>query len=454
MPPMARVVSLSVLTTLIVFLGITFYQVVTPFLLPLFLAGVLTILTHPLFQFFVRKTNNRTRVAAGLTTATVMLLILIPLLVGIVAAAVQLHGVATDGTTATRWGESIQSLRKNLSSEEFDGRVMTWIKPFVDEEMTPEDFHERRDAFERELLQNTQESLRLLAGRTLGLAGATLGFLGGLVGALLGFLIFAIALYYFLADGPALLEAAQSLIPVHSDYQRQLVVRFEQVVRAVVMATFASAIVQGLATATLLYVAGIRHFFIFFMVTTCTAVIPLAGTWVVWGPCAVWLAWQGHWGTAAFVAIVGALLIGTMDNVIKTYVLHSDAKLHPLLAFISVLGGLRTMGLWGVFIGPIVASCLHALVQIFNVELKALSKERQAERSKSKSGKTKRRSRSSRGGSKASHASDSGVKQTDADSTDESADERPARSRKRRRRRRKRRPEGAESEQQDAKSAT
>jgi hypothetical protein len=63
-----------------------------------------------------------------------------------------------------------------------------------------------------------------------------------------------------------------------------------------------------------------------------------------------------------------------MDNIIRVYILQSDAKLHPLLAFVSVLGGLRTMGLWGVFVGPIVAACLYALVKIFNTELRELSR--------------------------------------------------------------------------------
>ena len=94
----------------------------------------------------------------------------------------------------------------------------------------------------------------------------------------------------------------------------------------------------------------------------------------MWGPVAVWLAVNGNWGWSLVVAGFGAGLIGMMDNFIRAYVLHSDTKLHPLLAFISVLGGLQAMGLWGIFIGPIVASCLHALVQIFNTELKELSK--------------------------------------------------------------------------------
>ena len=69
------------------------------------------------------------------------------------------------------------------------------------------------------------------------------------------------------------------------------------------------------------------------------------------------------------------MVIGMMDNVIRTLILKDGAKLHPLLAFVSVLGGLQVLGLWGVFIGPTVASCLYALVKIFNLELQSLSAE-------------------------------------------------------------------------------
>jgi hypothetical protein len=98
---------------------------------------------------------------------------------------------------------------------------------------------------------------------------------------------------------------------------------------------------------------------------------------LMWGPCAVWLACTGHWGGAIFLVVYGAGFVGTLDNVIRTYVLQSNVTLHPLLAFVSVLGGLQLMGFWGVFIGPVVAALLHGLIKIFNGELVALSLERQ-----------------------------------------------------------------------------
>ena len=65
---MARLISTSVLLTLIVVLGITFFRVIAPFVLPLFLAGVVTLLCQPVFRSFLDRTNGRVRLSGGLTT--------------------------------------------------------------------------------------------------------------------------------------------------------------------------------------------------------------------------------------------------------------------------------------------------------------------------------------------------------------------------------------------------
>ncbi|MCA9117330.1 MAG: AI-2E family transporter [Planctomycetaceae bacterium] len=361
---MVRLVSLIVLAVLIVFLGITFFQVIAPFLLPLFLAGVVAIIARPLFDFFVKKTNGRIRLAAGLTAGSVLAGILIPLSVGTLLASVQLYVLAQDTLTNDRFGKAVHAIRAELEIDHIAER----LEPFLSGPIDPE-------KLQRDLQASVRAGFQQLAQRSLGLAGAALGLVGTVVAGIIGLVMFMIALYYFLADGPRLLDAAQTLIPVQVDYQQRLLQRFESVVRAVVMATFAAAIAQGLLTAVALAIAGFPSFFILFILATLSALVPLAGTWLVWGPCAVWLAWQGQVVPAAVLAVFGAVVIGTMDNVIRTWLLHSDARLHPLLAFVSVLGGLQAMGLWGVFVGPIVASCLHALVEIFNTELEAFSKE-------------------------------------------------------------------------------
>lgn len=360
---MARLVSLVVLTTLIVFLGITFFHVIAPFLLPLFLAGVLTVLCQPLYREMIQRTRQRPRLAAGLTTGLVLATILIPLVLGTFLASVQLYTFTQRTLDSAEWNRTVAQAQAALDIE----TLTRSVDPYLPREVQAE-------GLMVELRANLKSTLGSVAQRSLGLAAtSTLGFLGSFVGFLASVMMFTIGLYYFLADGPALLTASMRLIPVDNNHQEELLQQFTTVVRAVVFATLLAALAQGVATAGLLAAFGFSHIFVLFIVATLAAMVPLAGTWLVWGPCAVWLAWQGHGMQAFFMTLIGAGVIGTLDNVVRTYVLQSDAKLHPLLAFVSVLGGLQAMGLWGVFIGPIVASFLHALVKIFNFELQQIS---------------------------------------------------------------------------------
>lgn len=442
MPPLARLISLGILTVLIVALGITFYQVLAPFLLPLFLAWVTAILCRPLFLWCVARTNGRKRLAAGLTTAGLLLVVLLPVVLGTIFAAAQLIEVARETIGDREWRDKVLSILDDERVQRIANS--SWVKPYLAtidtpptvvvpaegadleyvpdtpvpdgdpflpaEVETPDDpaeapavvdeeeaerlrrANEKRLREEsaknaRELRQRIEVSLKgslmTIGGRTIGIVGeipgVALGVLGRVVSLLVGIVMFAIGLYYFLCDGPAIVEAAESLIPVRIDYQRELLRRFDEVVRAVVLSTFLSALAQGVLTTAALGLAGFDHLLVFFVLASLGAMIPLAGTWLVWAPCVIWLAWHDHrYFAAAAITVWGLAVVGTIDNVIRTYILNTSAKLHPLLAFVSVLGGLQVMGLWGVFIAPVVAACLHALMQIFNAELKAFSQERTA----------------------------------------------------------------------------
>jgi predicted PurR-regulated permease PerM len=404
MTSMPRIVSLAILTTLIIFLGITFYQIVAAFLLPLFLAAITAVWCQPLNGYFQKRFGGRERWAAAATTATVSLVLFLPLVLGVFFAAKQL----LDFTTKKLDGESPTAfVRRMLPQDMSDGelkskvraageRVLDYFEPIPTGE-TPTgdrakviaDRNAKLDQLEQQFVDASADAgsqLQDLAMKSLGFAASgasrTIGVLGAFVGGLIGLTMFLIALYYFLCDGSALLSATQNLIPVQIDYQRQLVHEFNRVVQAVVSATMLSAIAQGAATALALYVVGIHHFFLLFVVATFASLIPIAGTWMVWGPFAAWFCFDHgpgappHYGSAIFLLIVGVAVIGTMDNLIKAYVLQNDTSLHPLLAFVSVFGGMQALGLWGIFIGPVVACCLHALVKIFNTELGEFSKER------------------------------------------------------------------------------
>jgi predicted PurR-regulated permease PerM len=411
---MARLVSLGIISTLIIVLGITCYQVIAPFLVPLFLGAMTAMLCQPLFQYFLTRFKDRRRWAAVATTATVIGGLTLPLLAGILFGVLQI----VSWTYAGIENASEFSLMDLNSETRLDvDRVRDTVFGCYDEwylgdqvqqtdrdllKLTEEETEtlnqnrdqlaERRKAwfdpwFEKRFVEvkgELGEVLKGLAVRTLGVVGNTVGhtigatigttlhLLASLAGLVVALAVFTLALYYFLADGPELMLAAESLIPIDRGHQRELASKFAKTVRAVVLATFLAALGQGLATALALKIVGVDYFFLLVIVATFASMIPMAGPFLVWFPVACWLFWTGHWGAGIFLCVVGVAVIGTLDNIIRAYVLQSDTTLHPLLAFVSVLGGLQVMGLWGVFIGPVVACCLHVLIQIFNQEVRAM----------------------------------------------------------------------------------
>lgn len=448
---MAQLVSLGIVFSLIITLGLVFYQVVAPFFTALFLAGVLALLCQPLQNYFVKRFHGKKSLAAMMSTSIIVLSISLPTVVGITLGSLQLYQLATTGLDEL----DIKSLVKKFEIQKNFRRVAIkleelWPSPAVhkpensspygtpinqstpnvpdprtspstdsipvppenggnianmtpqtgsagetgtappgtsasvagnapNEEKPPVDEAHVQQRIE-ELKSSLQQALMNLAQSTLtpGTALTTFNVLSNLTGYMLSFMIFIITLYYFFAEGSDLLHETQALIPVNMDQQKKVFERFGTAVRAVVMSTMMAAIGQGLATSLAIWCLGFGNFFILTIAATFAALIPIVGTSLVWLPCAVILFFQGQIASGVFLCLYGTFFVGTIDNLIRAYVLQSDAKLHPLLALISVLGGIQAMGLWGVILAPIVASCLHALLEIFNEDLRKLSKGTQA----------------------------------------------------------------------------
>lgn len=199
----------------------------------------------------------------------------------------------------------------------------------------------------------------------LGKTGAS--FLGNMI---LGTAIMVIGLYFFLLDGPRMIESFKGLSPIDDEHEEELVSEFGRVSRAVVIATLLSALVQGLLAGIGFYFAGLESIFLLTVLSAVLAMVPFVGAAAVWIPCSLYLYFIDNNMTAAIaLAIYGAAVISMADNVIKPFVLHGQSNLHPLLALLSVLGGVATLGPIGILIGPMVVAFLQTLLKILQREM-------------------------------------------------------------------------------------
>jgi predicted PurR-regulated permease PerM len=205
----------------------------------------------------------------------------------------------------------------------------------------------------------------------LSLGGRSTALLASVV---FGLLIMLISIYYFLIDGPEMIKTAMRLSPLDDRYEEELLVEFGQVSRAVVLATLLSAVAQGLLAGIGYFFAGFEPVFLLTVLTMMLALVPFVGAAAVWVPAALYLAFIDDRMTAGIVlAIYGACIVSMADNVIKPLVLHGESNMHPLLALLSVLGGVQALGPIGILVGPMLLAFLQALLNMLQHEIKTMS---------------------------------------------------------------------------------
>lgn len=219
----------------------------------------------------------------------------------------------------------------------------------------------------RELIQNAVSYLR---PKLISFGGDSAAFLIKLI---VGFSILTLSLYFFLCDGPGMVQALMNLSPLDDRYEMELLAEFDRTSRAIVLATILSAIAQGLTAGVGYYFAGMPSLVMLTAMTTVFALIPFFGTTLVWGPVCLYLAiYEERFMAAGLLAAWGFLVVGTIDNLIKVLILHGQSQLHPLLALLSVLGGLQALGPIGILVGPLVVTLLQTTLTIISHEIKEI----------------------------------------------------------------------------------
>ena len=203
----------------------------------------------------------------------------------------------------------------------------------------------------------------------------SLRVLGDLPGLALGTGVFFLALFFFLKDGPQMVAAWEDITPLDNRHERLIQGEFARVCRGLIWSSLAAAAVQAVAFGAGLFVIDLaagsglgRWVVLLSLLTAVCSPIPFVGSAVVWLPTAGVLLAQGHPTAAAILAIYGAAFVAQIDTVIRVWVLKGVVRLHPLLVFVSVLGGVQVLGVLGLVVGPVTAAVLFALLRVLRAE--------------------------------------------------------------------------------------
>ncbi len=311
-----------------------------PFVDVLAWASVLVILFNPVYQRIIALTG-RPGWSALLSTLIVISVILIPVTLLTLAVAKEVGAVAPH----------TQAFFRALfdPTSPVMGRIVTWLGRYIDvSHLHPQEY--------------LMERLNTISGA---IAGRTLGFVGGVAGAIFQAFFIIFTMYYLFRDGDRIYDAMLEVIPLQPAQTEQIFHRTREVIYATVYGVIVIAGIQGALGGLAFAALGIPSPLVWGVVMFFLSMIPLAGAYIVWVPVAVFLALSGHWGKALLLAVWGALIIGTIDNFLRPKLVGERARLHELLIFFSVIGGLQIWGALGLVLGPVVIAITHALIDIF-----------------------------------------------------------------------------------------
>lgn len=323
------------------------WAMLQPFIEVLLWAVVLVTVFMPVHRR-VRARVGSPGWSAMLSCLLVVVVILVPLTLITLAVLREMTHIAQ--ALQPKEGDAAQTGMAGLldPNSPYLGRALNWVGQYVDLEQLNSE-------------QLIAERLKSLGGA---IAGRTLGFVGGAVGFVVEIFFVIFTMYYLFRDGERMREAVYSLMPLDDRKAHQIIDRTQEVISASVYGVLVIALIQGTLGGIAFWALGLPSPLLWGVVMVFLSMIPMAGAFVVWVPAALYLVATGHWGKAVMLTVWGALVIGSVDNFLRPKLVGEKTRLHELIIFFSVLGGLQVFGVIGLVLGPVVVAITIALLDV------------------------------------------------------------------------------------------
>lgn len=173
-------------------------------------------------------------------------------------------------------------------------------------------------------------------------------------------------LYFIFRDGERFMVSLRSSSLIPADDMDVIARETGEVISAVIYGVIFTAMLQGVLGGIGFWITGLPAPVLFGAVMFILAIIPFAGTALVWGPAAVYLLYYGMIGKGIFLIIWGLLAVGMIDNFLRPYFISKRLGFHVVLSFIGIVGGMSAFGLLGVFLGPLLLALMMRLFEKFS----------------------------------------------------------------------------------------
>lgn len=339
------------LFALLLILAWTSFRVVAVFLDFVLVALFLSYLTYPGF-LRVQALVRRPQVASFFMVLLVAILVVVPLgflLVGLV--------------------NELRDILLNLNVDELRAALDRFSLQ-LDERLGGSG--EPGDGSEPGLLDTVVPSVSSMA------SGLVTKIIQVLAEGILGVFVLLYVMYYTYTDGIRFVGFLKELLPMQEAHREKLFHEVQLVTRAVMYGSVLTALIQAILGGIGFAVFGIPNVIFWSFVMFILALLPLIGPPMVWGPWGAYLVLTGETFRGVGLLIYSAILVSTMDNILRPKLIGSRAQVHPVLILLGVLGGIAHFGFSGFILGPLVLSIFVTILDVYRKEF-ALKMDEEAE---------------------------------------------------------------------------
>ena len=312
-------------------------RLAAPFLPALAWAVALAVLCAPLQRWLETKLKYRGLAAAVTVLVTGLVLVALASFVGqrLVLQAAKGAELIEAKVMSNEWRKSLEA-RPNL----------TLLADTIEQQF------------------NLPETIKTL---TAWLSTTAAAIVKGSVVQVIGFCLTFYLLFFLLRDRRAALQSLRALAPLTGPEMDRMLSRVNDTIFATIYGTMVVAAIQGCLGGLMFWWLGLSAPLLWGVVMAFLAVIPFLGAFIVWLPAALFLALNGEWGKALLLVLWGMLVVGTIDNLLRPILVGRRLKLHTVLTFMSVVGGLMLFGAAGLVLGPVALTVTTELLDCWTV---------------------------------------------------------------------------------------
>ncbi|RJR17987.1 MAG: AI-2E family transporter [Desulfobacteraceae bacterium] len=322
-------------------------SILSPFLPDFIWALIISMTFYPVYERVIRIVGSRANLSAFIVTGLVMVVLILPgffILMNLTQEAKGLY----ETLTKTPMEEKTQWIIQKYRTLELQDILERWgVEPEHAENLLRDSITEGLRGLSKLMVDKVSNLIKNFAAFSLHV------------------LFVVVAIFFFFRDGARYARFMLQFLPLEPNHQETVVSTFSRTVSAVMRGMFVTALVQGILAGAGFAVAGLPVPILLGVMTFITSFIPFLGAASVWVLASIWLLVHGQLLAGFGLALYGALIISSSDNIIKPLLIGEGTKLPVFLLFFTILGGLNLYGFLGIFLGPIILSLGMAFLTIY-----------------------------------------------------------------------------------------